>query len=137
MVERRLASWAVGKLAQNKVKGTYPMARLIGLLMDSDEEVRENGAWALGELAGLGIGEEVEVRSLNILLEDPIPQVRGMAAWTLGRLAERMSVGHSSSIPLLRKMLEDGSLTARKSAIYALERLTNLGIRYEPPSTLD
>jgi hypothetical protein len=28
-VERRMASWAVGKMAQNKVRGEYPLIRLI------------------------------------------------------------------------------------------------------------
>lgn len=129
IVERRMSSWALGKLAQNKVQGTYPMAALVALLTDEDEEVRENAAWTLGELTSLGVGGESEIRSLNLLLEDPWPQVRGMAAWTLGRLAERLSIGHYSSVPLLRRMLEDNSLNARKSAIYALERLTAMGIK--------
>jgi vesicle coat complex subunit len=129
-VERRMASWAIGKFAQNKVKGDYPLGKLIELLTDEDEEVRENAAWALGELTSSGIGEESEIRSLNLLLEDPYPQVRGMAAWTLGRLAERLRIGHYTSIPPLRHMLQDNSLNARKSAIYALERLTALGIKY-------
>jgi HEAT repeat protein len=129
-VERRMASWAIGKLAQNKVRGgDYPISSLIAILMDEDEEVRENAAWALGELTSLGIGEENEIKSLNVLLEDPFPQVRGMSAWTIGRLAERLGLGNSSSIPFLRRMLQDNSLNARKSAIYALERLTSLGIK--------
>jgi len=129
-VERRMASWAIGKLAQNKVKGgEYPVKTLIELLMDDDEEVRENAAWALGELTSLGIGGEYEIKSLNVLLEDPYSQVRGMSAWTIGRLAERLRVGHYSSVPPLRRMLEDNSLNVRKSAIYALERLTALGIK--------
>jgi len=131
-VERRMASWAVGKLAQNKVRGgEYPLNALIDLLMDDDEEVRENAAWGLGELTSLGIGRESEIRSLNVLLEDPYSQVRGMSAWTIGRLAERLGVGHYSSIPPLRRILEDNSLNVRKSAIYALERLMALGIKDE------
>ena len=136
-VERRMASWAVGKMAQNKVRGEYPLVRLIELLTDEDEEVRENAAWALGELTSLGVGGENEIRSLNLLLEDPHPQVRGMAAWTLGRLAERLGIGHFSSIPPLRMMLQDHSLNARKSAIYALERLTALGIKENPQNSFD
>jgi HEAT repeat protein len=128
-IERRMASWAMGKLAQNKVQGAFPLNKLIDLLMDEDEEVRENAAWTLGELTSLRIGEENEIKSLNVLLEDPHPQVRGMAAWTLGRLAERLGIGYYSSVPPLRRMLEDQSLNARKSAIYALERLTALGIK--------
>jgi HEAT repeat protein len=128
-IERRMASWAIGKLAQNKVHGDYPLSKLIDLLMDEDEEVRENATWSLGELTSSGIGGENEIKSLNLLLEDPHPQVRGMAAWTLGRLAERLGIGHYSSVPPLRRMLEDHSLNARKSAIYALERLTALGIK--------
>ena len=129
VVERRMASWALGKMAQNKAQGTYPVAALVNLLSDEDEEVRENAAWTLGELTGLGIGDESEIRSLNLLLDDPWPLVRGMAAWTLGRLAERLNIGHYSSLPMLRRMLEDGSLQVRKSAIYALERLIAMGIR--------
>jgi HEAT repeat protein len=135
-IERRMASWAVGKMAQNKVRGEYPLIRLIELLTDEDEEVRENAAWALGELTSLGIGGENEIRSLNLLLEDPHPQVRGMAAWTLGRLAERLGIGHFSSIPPLRMMLQDHSLNARKTAIYALERLTTIGIKENPQNSV-
>jgi len=122
---RRAALWSIGKLAQNKVLDEAPLDRLIDLLDDADEEVRENAAWTLGELAGVA-GRKEAIGPLNRLLSDASPQVRGMAAWTLGRMAERMGLGHPSSVPLLEKLLDDRSLYVSKGAKLTLERLRSV-----------
>jgi len=123
---RKKAIWLVGKLAQNKVQGEYPVSSVLGLMEDEDEESRENAAWAVGEMAALKIGSEQEAEKLNSLLKDEFSQVRGMAAWALGRLAERDSVALRSSESLLRQLLQDKSVYVSKSASWALERLEPL-----------
>ena len=123
---RKKAIWLIGKLAQNKVPGEYPVSYVLGLMEDEDEESRENAAWAVGEMAALQIGGEQEAEKLNSLLKDDSSQVRGMAAWALGRLAERASVALRSSESLLRQLLQDKSVYVCKSASWALERLEPL-----------
>ncbi|HXZ23728.1 MAG TPA: hypothetical protein VEH08_03240, partial [Methanomassiliicoccales archaeon] len=82
---RRLASWLIGKSAQNKIAGKYPVELLAGRLSDTDDEVRENSAWAFGEMAGVGIGDKFLASSLSNLFSDDAALVRGMAAWAVGR----------------------------------------------------
>ncbi|NLI74688.1 MAG: HEAT repeat domain-containing protein [Euryarchaeota archaeon] len=120
---RRQAIWSIGKLAQNKVTGDYPVDDLINLLADEDSEVRENAAWALGELAGIGVGKEEAICVLNVLIQDHDPNVRSMAIWTLGRMAERMHLSQSSSVLMLKESLMDDRLLIRKGAEWALERM--------------
>ena len=36
---RRATTWSMGKLAQNKVAGSYPLDELIALLIDGDDDV--------------------------------------------------------------------------------------------------
>ncbi len=123
---RKSASWCVGKLAQNKVMGAYPLDLLINLLKDDEPEVKANAVWALGELPGMKIGLDSSIEPINQLLLDVSAEIRGMAAWALGRIAERMGIGRSTSIPLLRKLMEDPSKYVQKSAEWALARIMNL-----------
>ncbi|MDW5563857.1 MAG: HEAT repeat domain-containing protein [Methanomassiliicoccus sp.] len=127
-LSRRRASWLMGKLAQNKTSTFWPLEELNNLLHDQDAEVRENAAWAIGELTGMRVGGLGSIEHLNRLLMDPIPSVRGMAAWTLGRLAERLRLGFQSSIGPLRSLLDDRYDSVRRSAQYALDHLTTIGV---------
>ena len=120
------ATWSVGKLAQNKVAGDFPLGELIALLSDRDAEVRENAAWALGELAGTRVGKEEAIEGLNVLMNDDSPHVRGMAIWALGRMAERMQLARRSSVPRLEALLKDKSLYVSKGAEWTLERIRAL-----------
>jgi vesicle coat complex subunit len=125
---RRQASWAIGKMAQNKLPGDYSLAEMERLTEDSDPEVRENAAWALGEMAGVQMGRERSIAFLDRLLEDESFEIRGMAAWAIGRLAEKLFLGNSSSLAPLLKLGDDKSEFVRKSATFALERLAKIGI---------
>ena len=125
---RRQASWAIGKMAQNKLPGDYSLDLMEDLTKDSDPEVRENAAWAIGEISGVQMGREGSIAFLNCLLEDESFEIRGMAAWSIGRLAEKMFLGNVSSLAPLARMREDGSEFVRKSASFALERLAKIGI---------
>ena len=128
---RRSVTWSVGKLAQNKVAGDFPLDELITLLSDRDAEVRENAAWALGELAGMGAGRGEAIERLNALMDDASAHVRGMAIWALGRMAERMHLAHRSSVPRLEALLKDKSLYVSKGAEWTLERIRALEPRTE------
>ncbi|MGD0817221.1 MAG: HEAT repeat domain-containing protein [Methanomassiliicoccales archaeon] len=123
---RRAASWSIGKLGQNKVVQEAPLDKLISLLADDDEEVIRDVAWALGELAGLGIGKEESIEPLNNLLVSKNVEIRSIAAWTLGRIAERLQLGHGSSVELLRNMENDQSPYARGAATWALDGLSRI-----------
>ena len=123
-----MASWAVGKMAQNKLPGDYPLRSLQELTRDSDPEVRENAAWAIGEVAGLHIGDASSIPFLNDLLNDDNPELKGMAAWSLGRMADKMYLGNRSSLAPLKKLEGDASVYVQKSAVFALERLAKLGL---------
>jgi HEAT repeat protein len=125
---RRQASWAIGKMAQNKLPGDYSLDLMERLTQDPDEEVRENAAWAIGEIAGVQMGRETSIAFLNRLLEDESFEVRGMAAWSIGRLAEKLFLGNVSSLAPLVKLREDKSEVVRKSAAFALDRLAKIGI---------
>ena len=125
---RRMASWAVGKMAQNKLPGDYPLEPLQGLTKDPDPEVRENAAWAIGEMAGLHIGDASSIDFLNDLLQEDDPELKGMAAWSLGRMADKMYLGNRSSLALLKNLENDASVYVQKSAVFALERLAKLGL---------
>jgi HEAT repeat protein len=125
---RRQASWAIGKMAQNKLTGDYSLDLIENLTKDPDLEVRENAAWAIGEISGVQMGREGSIACLNSLLEDESFEIRGMAAWSIGRLAEKMFLGNVSSLAPLVRMREDGSDFARKSASFALQRLAKIGI---------
>jgi bilin biosynthesis protein len=119
---RRKGSWVVGKFAQNKVEGDYPLDRLAALLSDPGEETRENAAWAIGELASMGMGGPGEAGSLAAVLGDGSSQVRGMAAWALGRLAERREIRPLGVKAGLEALLRDKSEYVRHTAAWALER---------------
>jgi HEAT repeat protein len=125
---RRQASWAIGKMAQNKLPGDYSLDAMERLIKDPDQEVRENAAWAIGEIAGVHMGREGSIAFLNELLGDESFEIRGMAAWSIGRLAEKMFLGNVSSLALLERTREDKSEFVRKSASFALERLAKIGI---------
>lgn len=125
---RKQASWAIGKMAQNKLPGDYPLEIMERLTEDPDPEVRENAAWAIGEIGGVHIGREGSISFLNHLLEDESFEVRAMAAWSIGRLAEKMFLGNVSSLAPLQAMREDRSELVCKSASFALERLAKIGI---------
>jgi vesicle coat complex subunit len=125
---RRQASWAIGKMAQNKLPGDYSLEIMERLTQDEDPEVRENAAWAIGEIAGVQMGRERSITFLDRLLEDESFEIRGMAAWAIGRLADKLFLGNRSSLAPLMKMGEDKSEFVRKSAIFALERLAKIGI---------
>jgi len=58
---RRMATWALGKLAMSKVGSEDSIPLLNTLLEDEDGKVRENAAWSLGELAGAGFGDRSSV----------------------------------------------------------------------------
>lgn len=125
---RKQASWAIGKMAQNKLPGDYPLEVMERLTEDMDPEVRENAAWAIGEISGVHMGREASITFLNHLLEDESFEVRAMAAWSIGRLAEKMFLGNVSSLAPLKAMREDRSELVRKSATFALDRLAKIGI---------
>jgi len=125
---RRQASWAIGKMAQNKLPGDYSLDLMENLTKDPDPEVRENAAWAIGEISGVQMGREESITFLNDLLEDESFEIRGMAAWSIGRLAEKLFLGNVSSLAPLARMREDRSEFVRKSASFALERLAKIGI---------
>jgi HEAT repeat protein len=125
---RRQASWAIGKMAQNKLPGDYSLDLMESLTKDPDPEVRENAAWAIGEISGVQMGREGSIAFLNALLEDESFEIRGMAAWSIGRLAEKLFLGNVSSLALLQRMRQDRSEFVRKSASFALERLAKIGI---------
>ena len=67
---RRQGSWAIGKMAQNKIPGDYSLDLMERLTKDPDAEVRENAAWAIGEIAGVQMGREGSITFLNDLLDD-------------------------------------------------------------------
>jgi HEAT repeat protein len=125
---RRQASWAIGKMAQNKIPGDYSLDIMEHLTLDPDAEVRENAAWAIGEIAGVQMGREGSIAFLNLLLEDESFEIRGMASWSLGRLAEKLFLGNMSSLAPLVRLGDDKSELVRKSATFALERLAKIGI---------
>lgn len=125
---RRQASWAIGKMAQNKLTGDYSLNVMERLTKDPDPEVRENAAWAIGEMSGVRVGREGSIPFLDRLLEDESFEIRGMAAWSIGRLAEKMFLGNMSSLAPLASMREDRNELVRKSATFALERLAKIGI---------
>jgi len=125
---RRQASWAIGKMAQNKLPGDYSLGIMEQLTLDPDGEVRENAAWAIGEISGVQLGREGSIAFLNHLLADESFEIRGMAAWSIGRLAEKLFLGNVSSLGPLLKMAEDKSELVRKSAKFALDRLAKIGI---------
>lgn len=125
---RRQASWAIGKMAQNKLPGDYSLEIMEQLTQDPDGEVRENAAWAIGEIAGVQMGREGSISFLNRLLVDESFEIRGMAGWSIGRLAEKLFLGNLSSLAPLMRMRDDKSEFMRKSATFALERLAKIGI---------
>jgi vesicle coat complex subunit len=125
---RRQASWAVGKMAQNKLPGDYSLEIMERLTSDPDPEVRENAAWAIGEISGVQMGREGSIPFLNRLLADESFEIRSMAAWSIGRLAEKLFLGNVSSLAPLVKLRDDKSELVRKSARFALERLGKIGI---------
>jgi HEAT repeat protein len=125
---RRQASWAIGKMAQNKIPGDYSLDLMEDLTLDPDAEVRENAAWAIGEIAGVQLGREESITFLDRLLADESFEIRGMAAWSIGRLAEKLFLGNMSSLTPLIKIRDDKSEFVRKSATFALERLAKIGI---------
>ena len=125
---RRQGSWAIGKMAQNKIPGDYSLDLMESLTKDPDPEVRENAAWAIGEISGVQMGREGSIAFLNDLLEDESFEIRGMAAWSIGRLAEKLFLGNVSSLAPLARMRQDRSEFVRKSATFALERLAKIGI---------
>jgi HEAT repeat protein len=129
---RKQASWAIGKMAQNKLPGDYSLDLMELLTSDPDPEVKENAAWAIGEIAGVQIGRERSIAFLNLLLADESFEVKGMAAWGIGRLADKLFLGNTSSLTPLVKMAEDQSEFVRKSARFALERLAKIGIIPRP-----
>lgn len=129
---RRQASWAIGKMGQNKIPGDYPLDLVERLTLDTDAEVRENAAWAIGEIAGVQLGREQSIQFLDRLLVDESFEIRGMAAWSIGRLAEKLFLGNMSSLSHLIKMRDDKSEFVRKSANFALERLAKIGIIPRP-----
>jgi len=125
---RKQASWAIGKMAQNKLPGDYSLDLMEDLTKDPDPEVRENAAWAIGEIAGVQMGRERSIAILDLLLADESFEVRGMAAWSLGRLANKLFLGNTSSLTPLVKLRDDKSDFVRKSAAFALEHLAKIGI---------
>jgi len=124
---RRLASWLIGKSAQNKIAGRYPVEQLVGRLSDTDDEVRENSAWALGEMAGVGIGDKALAISLSNLFSDDAALVRGMAAWALGRYAEKLGISLPHLVEALKGMRTDESPMVSSSAKWALEQIRAIG----------
>ena len=119
---RKKAIWLIGKFAQNKIAGDYPLDVLATMTSDPDEEIRENAAWAIGEATSLGFGGRHEEAVLVSLLADGSSQVRGMAAWALGRLAERRGTNSPEAKAKLSSLREDTSEYVRKTAAWALER---------------
>ncbi len=120
---RRLASWLIGKSAQNKLAGQYPVARLRAALSDADDEVRENSAWAFGEMAGVGIGDKALLMEISNLFSDDAALVRGMAAWAVGRYAEKLGIVVPLLVEALKGMRTDESPMVCSSAKWALEQI--------------
>ena len=122
---RSKALWCLGKLGQNKIAHPSTVALVAAHTRDELAEDRENAAWALGEMAGAGVGDESGLGSLIQLLHDEDLHVRGMAAWSIGRYADKLRICDTESIGPLQNMSEGTSPYLRKSAEFALERISS------------
>jgi HEAT repeat protein len=105
---RRTAALSLGKIASLEATSSLILA-----LGDADPLVRQYSAWALGNL-----GEQVQSHATPALLhlvEDPVPAVAEAAAQAIGSIRAGPEV-----IAQLVRILTEGSLQARRSAILAL-----------------
>ncbi len=110
---RTSAAEVLGNLSdRSDLSDSSTVRKLINLLEDEFEYVRESAAEILGNL-----GDSSAAPALVKLLEDEYADVRRSAVYALDNL------GDSSAVPKLIKLLEDESVDVRESAAVVLGNL--------------
>lgn len=124
------AIWGLGQLASHDKSSPQLLAALVGLLDDSDDEVRAQAAKTLGELAHVpAAGKLME------LLKDASDRVRYFAAISLGKTADEAALA-----PLLELLAanSDRDPALRHAAILGIARIGGYrGWELEGPTAAD
>ena len=115
-IDRRLGIYAVGELGPL----TPDLADL--LVAALDDPVSYVRVWAAASLAQVSPGRADTIATLVNASEEEMPFVRSLVAWHLGRLGATFH-GIETSLPALKRLLDDDDANVRQEAARALERL--------------